>query len=264
MFKRSTLTALAALMLFAGTKIASAADLAPPPPPAPEIRPSVTDWSGPYLGGVIGGTCMDTSMDFHTWDNDFGVNRWTGPLVMNGCGLSGGIVGGYNFQMDSIVFGLEGDFIWGSRTGEHTDVAWSATPPTIQRDVYEIDWMASIRPRIGWLMSANTMLYVTGGVSWLRGTLKDTGSLSGTSTSFSETHLGYVVGGGIEHALTENIHLRAEYLYSSYEDKIYGTFCATCANDGDSSTVSVNVREDLDNIHTFRLGVTWNFPVAQW
>ncbi len=268
MKKKISLTSLAALALFAATTAAGAADLAPPPPPpAPEIRPSVTDWTGPYVGGVFGGTCMETHADYITYgytdangngQYDPGERNTTPsevlPTDMNGCGYGGGFVAGYNYQMDTIVFGLEGEWTWGSYTGRHVAHYYDQFGNRhTQFDHYDIDWQANIRLRVGYLLSENTLAYLTGGFSWLRGTLKD----MTTGTSFSETHPGYVIGGGIEHAITENIHLRGEYLFSSYKDKTYGRYCDTC-------DIAVDVREKMDSFHTFRVGITWNFPVAQW
>ena len=248
MKKHASVLALALMMsAFAGS-MAQAADLAPPPPP--QIRPAVSDWTGPYAGAVAGGVCMDTMTTLYqdlgkngTIDNTFS------DLPLNGCGWTGGLVAGFNYQLDNVVLGLEGDWTWGGKTGEHTDVI---APGNIERDHFKIKWQASLRARLGFLTTDKTLLYVTGGVGWLRGKAYET---SPDTVSDQNTHTGYVIGGGIEHALTENLHLRAEYLYSSYKAKSYHLVGAVDAAD---------VKVDMDNFHTFRLGVTWNFPVSQW
>ena len=254
MNKRTSLLALAAIMTAFAGKAALAADLAPPPPPppAPEIRASVSDWTGPYLGAVLGGTCMDTEWDFQQdTDRDGTIDVVTPDLPMNGCGLSGGVLAGFNYQIDNVVLGVEGDWTWGSKTGKHTDIITGG----VERDHYKIKWQNSLRARVGLLATQNTLFYVTGGVSWLRGRVKET---TPVEISDTRTHLGYVLGGGIEHALTENIHLRAEYLYSSFKKKTYGPF----TDPGPYPTASAKI--GLDDVHTFRAGVTWNFPVSTW
>ncbi len=252
MNKRTSLITLAAIM-FAGTA-AQAADLAPPPPPAPEIRPAATDWTGPYLGAVLGGTCMDTEYDLllDTAPKDGNIDTIERDLPLNGCGLQGGLLAGFNFQVDNMVFGLEGDWTWGSKTGKHADY-YAGVP---ERGHYKIKWQTTLRARLGVLATDKTLFYLTGGFSWLRGMVKQT---QPATYKFSRTHFGYTVGGGIEHAITENVHLRAEYLYSTYNDKTYGRFVNSSAMEPD-----VDVDLDLDNIHTFRAGVTWNFPVSTW
>ena len=268
MNKRTSLLALAAIMTALAGNAALAADLAPPPPPAPEIRPSVSDWSGPYLGAVLGGTCMETRAHATTYgytDNngnriyDAGDTRNGSPSEilsqdLNGCGFTGGVMAGYNLQVEDIVFGVEGDWTWGGKTAEHIAHHYDKSGNRYsQEDHYNIDWMASLRLRAGLLATDKTLLYVTGGIGWLRGEAEDVNS----GASFKETHVGYILGGGVEHALTENIHLRGEYLFSSYNRKKYGTFCTAC-------DVAVDVEPKMSQFHTFRMGVNWNFPISQW
>jgi len=244
MYKRISLAALAAFMTSATAATAMAADLAPPPPPAPapQIRSSINDWTGPYLGGVIGGTCMDG-----TYDRTTSGGASSDP-DLRGCGFDGGFVGGYNYQIGQMLFGAEGDFTFGGKTGKNI---------SMQDNLY-VDWKSSLRGRLGYISNDDTLFYFTGGVAWLHAKWKDTG----TNQSVKNTHTGFVIGGGIEHAMTENIHLRAEYLYSNYNDKDYTFNCSSCGVGGGAGTVTGTT--DLGNVHTFRLGVTWNFPVSSW
>ena len=267
MKKRTSLLALAAIMTASTATAAMAADLAPPPPPAPEIRPSVADWTGPYIGVVGGGTCMETRDVYRTYsftDNngngtyDPGIDtRDTAPsdelhFDMNGCGFTGGIVGGFNYQVDSFLFGIEGDWVWGGRTGDHD--AYTFVPTTRrEQDAYDIDWMTSLRIRTGILTTDSTLLYLTGGPAWIRGEMKDVNS----GVGFKNTHFGWTIGGGVEHALTESIHLRAEYLFASFKRKDYGRFCTTC-------DIAVDIDKGMNQFHTFRAGVTWNFGISDW
>jgi len=254
MKKRTSLLALAAIMTASAATAAMAADLAPPPPPAPEIRPSVADWTGPYLGAVLGGTCMDTEWDLlqDTPVKDGIIDTVTPDLSMNGCGLSGGLVAGFNLQIDNVLLGLEGDWVWGGRTGDHD--AYTFVPTTRrERDAYDIDWMTSVRIRTGILTTDSTLLYLTGGPAWIRGEMKDVNSGAG----FKNTHFGWTIGGGVEHALTDSIHLRAEYLFASFKRKDYGRFCTTC-------DIAVDIDKGMNQFHTFRAGVTWNFGLSNW
>jgi len=256
MKKHASVLALALMMsAFAGS-MAQAADLAPPPPP--QIRPAVSDWTGPYLGAVLGGTCKEGDMYWHRdTDRNGSIDQVLGGFPVNGCGAIGGVVGGFNYQMDNIVFGVEGDWQWGGKTGEYASIN-DTTNPTAgnEEDYFKIKWEASLRARLGFLTTDKTLLYATGGISWMRGEL---GTTAPGKAAFRETHTGYIIGGGIEHALTENIHVRAEYLFSSYKSKFYGTFCSAASCSG----VPTDVKYGPDQ-HTFRLGVTWNFPVSQW
>ncbi len=239
MCKRISLLALATVMTSIAAASAGAADLAPPPPPAPEIRPSVTDWTGPYIGGVLGGICMDG-----TYDRSTSGGASSDP-DLRGCGLQGGVMAGFNYQFNNIVVGLEGDFVAGGKTGKNISM----------QDALYVNWMSTLRPRAGFVANDNTLLYVTGGVAWLKAKWKDTG----VGESKTNLHTGYVVGGGIEHAVTTNIHVRAEYLYANFNEKDYTFNCATCGAGGGAGTVTGST--DLGDVHTFRIGVRWNLPV---
>ncbi len=263
--KHVSIAALALLATAAIAPTASAADLAPPPPPppAPEIRPTMTDWTGPYLGAVAGGTCMEADTTITVHDNTGrGTDTTTDP-ALNGCGFSGGFVYGFNYQLDQAVIGIEGDFVWGSdKVGEHYD--YTAAGDRIGEN-YNIDWMTTVRARAGWLMNNDTLAYVTGGVAWTRAGLEDIL----TGQEITKTNTGFVVGGGLEHAFTENLHLRAEYLFYGFKDKNYGPYTCPAGSgcdpngDGDDGA-TVNASTNIKAIHSFRVGVTWNFPVSTW
>ncbi len=272
MKKTISLLALAAVASAAAAASASAADLAPPPPPAPapEIRSSIADWTGPYVGAVVGGTCMDTDFSTTTtYQVSDAANGEVNPAptssdpALNGCGVSGGFVYGFNYQFDRAVVGLEGDFTWGGRTGDHHDTTSAGDKIG---EYYNVKWQTSVRARVGWLSNDDTLFYITGGPSWMRGEMEDI--LTGQKDA--NTHFGYVIGGGIEHAVTENIHLRAEYLFSAYKAKTYGPYtCNECVTDvanGDTTNESstTTAREEMNAFHTFRVGLTWNFPVSTW
>jgi len=71
----------------------------------------------------------------------------------------------------------------------------------------------STRGRLGVAFNDNrTMLYGTGGVAWA-----DIDYSSGVG-SYSKTHFGWVIGGGLEHMLSQNLSARVEYLYYDFND----------------------------------------------
>jgi outer membrane immunogenic protein len=161
---------------------------------------------------------------------------------LNGCGFVGGVLGGWNYQISDFVIGVEGDIMWGGDNAtNHLDAV-----------EYEIDMLSTVRGRLGWLSHSNTLIYGTGGVGWLKGTmdaLVGPFSLPGSDT---RTHFGFVVGGGIEHAFTENLHGRIEYLYGSFNDKDYDLSVTTC---GTPCIADL----DFEHLHVVRASLTWNF-----
>ena len=98
-------TGVALLALLTTPMAASAADLSPAPvyTKAPMMAP-VFSWTGFYIGGNLGGAWANTTIT----DSLFGLNFSNGN---NGVFVGGGQVG-FNYQVSSVVFGVEGDFDW--------------------------------------------------------------------------------------------------------------------------------------------------------
>jgi len=182
--------AFAALAVWAGT--AAAADLSRGPAPAPyykapELVP-VYNWSGFYIG-INGGGGWGTS----TWT--------TGGSFNTSGGLIGGTVG-YNYQMNQVVLGVEGDIDWANISGTRTAAGVCAFGCTTKDS-----WLATVRGRVGYAAD-RFMPYLTGGLAL--GDIK--ASLPGF-TGGSTTNAGWTIGGGIEFAIVGHWTAKAEYLY---------------------------------------------------
>jgi outer membrane immunogenic protein len=181
--------AFAALAAWAGT--AAAADLGRPAPApyykAPAYAP-VYSWSGFYIG-VNGGGGWGTS----NWSS-------TGSFDTSG-GLVGGTVG-YNYQMNQVVLGVEGDMDWANISGSATAPGVCAFGCTTKDS-----WLATVRGRVGY--AADRFLpYVTGGLAL--GDIK--ASLPGFAGG-NTTNAGWTIGGGIEAAIVGHWTAKVEYLY---------------------------------------------------
>src|SRR5262245_28225232 len=94
-----------------------------------------------------------------------------------GNGVVGGVQLGYNWQSQRIVYGVEGD------------VSLS--------DANAIDWLASLRGRVGYLIQPRILLYGTAGLGLVNGGTTDTG---------------FVYGLGVEGKITRSMSARVEYL----------------------------------------------------
>jgi|JI10StandDraft_1071094.scaffolds.fasta_scaffold64993_2 outer membrane immunogenic protein len=210
---------------------ALAADLdAPPPPPVEELRPASYDWTGFYVGGWVGATCIDGELT----DNGAPAD-WE----MSGCGWKGGVLGGYNHQFDQWVVGLEGD--WGM-TGD------VATNEEAGGDfAFSMDHIATFRSRWG-IAFDDTLLFATGGVAWARGNLD--GIIAGDPNNMKSDHWGWTVGGGMEHAVTDQLRIKLDYLYTQFSgDHNVSTSCVAVCD------VTIH---DFDD-HEVRLGAIWAF-----
>jgi len=221
---------LLALALFAAVFVPSAAtfaaDLDVPPPPVEELRPASYDWSGFYVGGWVGATCIDGELT----DNG-GPTDWE----MSGCGWKGGLLGGYNYQFDQWVVGLEGD--WGMTS----DIA---TNEEAGGDfAFAMDHIVTFRGRWG-VAFDETLLFATGGLAWAKADLD--AIIAATPDHIKGNHWGWTLGGGIEHALTDQFRIKLDYLFTRFSGDSYVDGCCD---------VTVH---DFDD-HEVRLGAIWAF-----
>src|SRR6516165_1161793 len=136
-----------ALIMFAGSSAALAADFgapplpvyaapppppvygAPPPPPVYPIYP-IFSWSGIYVGINGGGA--------------FGNSNWTDPVeaATGNFSLSGGLFGGTvgaNYQTGPWVFGIEGDWDWTNLSGTTFNTSCAFVGCTTQSN-----WLATV------------------------------------------------------------------------------------------------------------------------
>lgn len=140
-------------------------------------------WTGLYLGANVGyGTAADTN-----------------PKVN---GVVGGIHGGYNWQFNQIVAGIEGDYSFSGM-----NAATSIAGTTFDMDVDSI-W--SIRARLGFLATSNLMIFGTVGYGGFEANVTATGATIGSASTRAN---GLVAGGGLEYAFTRNIVGRLEGLH---------------------------------------------------
>jgi outer membrane immunogenic protein len=187
------------------------------PPAAPMFN-----WSGFYLGGDLGGAWTSNTGAWLPLPSPaaFSVNPISGRN--GGSALFGGIHAGYNWQIAPVwVTGLEGDLSW-SRAGSSFTQVWTnfgtttPFPGDFTTMSSKLDWVSSIRGRVGYLLTPALMAYASGGAAWARIAYAATATNPGVylaTTAFSSTQLGFVVGGGLEWAATDHWILRAEYLY---------------------------------------------------
>jgi outer membrane immunogenic protein len=83
-----------------------------------------------------------------------------------------------------------------------------------------VNWIASARARVGYLITPSLMAYATGGAAWAKldysGVSTNNGNGYLATFNSSSTQAGYVAGGGVEWMVTDNWTVRAEYLYYQF------------------------------------------------
>jgi outer membrane immunogenic protein len=161
-------------------------------------------------------------------DQPYYPSIWQGLYggVNLGWGWSGdadGVVGGgqigYNWQSNQFVYGLEADI-------SAADIGVSETlvvPGAVLKASGSIDWLATIRGRVGVLVQPNLLLYGTAGLAIVSAEAHGSVNAFGfgqISASERDTETGFVYGVGLENKLTERMSARLEYLGFSQPDRI--------------------------------------------
>lgn len=186
------------------TTAAQAADLGWNSGASPVYSPTpASGWSGFYAGVNAG----------YAWGTLIRQPAGGGAQTQNN--TSGGQIGaqaGYNMDMGGFVVGGEADLQWSS-------IAHTEDLPGIGSFKAGIDFYGTIRGRAG-MSFGQVMPFVTAGVAAGRGTASVTNGV-GVTTSQSATHMGWTVGAGLEAQATENISIKAEYLYVDLGTQTY-------------------------------------------
>jgi outer membrane immunogenic protein len=231
-------TAIAAIALI-GTP-ALAADLArkmpvkaPPPPPAP-----VFSWTGFYAGVELGAKWADTTWTTTSLSSGggfFPVDA-SSPRNYDPSGFRWGGYVGYHWQVFSQwLWGVEADWAGANKTDTAAGIPGCTigcpSPPGPGADTSSVKmgWDASVRARLGYLVTPDILAYATGGIAWQRVEASATCQHSGpdplcfalagdpfaTGTN-SKILTGWTVGGGLEYRIYGNWLLRGEYRYSNF------------------------------------------------
>lgn len=180
--------------------------------------PAIT-WTGFYFGANLGVAFADNDASIEYGDSEGPIetinfegddNTWLAGLHV-----------GYNWQKPGgWVFGIEGDVSFAD----------------------DIDYLATIRGRLGYAMDS-TLFYVTGGGAFI-------GFDDGFGDSQSET--GWVVGLGLEHKLRPNVSIGLESLYYNFGDGEDFTI-----EDGEGEYA--RFRSDDADFWTIRARLTYHF-----
>ena len=148
-----------------------------------------------------------------------------------GGGFGGGQVG-YNYQINSIVLGIESD-IQGAGISDTRTCLLSCVGGTSAVIDQKLKWFGTTRARLGWA-TGPVLTYVTAGAAYGETETGVTTTLGGTTSSSitSATKSGWTWGTGVEAALGGNWTAKAEYLYvdlgsSAASNVIPAAFAAT-------------------------------------
>ena len=228
-----------------GVVPAIAADLGRPAPvyKTPPVVTAAYDWTGFYAGANIGyGWAVDSMV--LTSDPTLVAPGFITQLANTAISKPAGVVGGgqfgYNWQMGNALLGVEGDISGASLSSTTPAFGDVEVGSFVFRHFVHshesMDWLATVRGRLGFLPTQQFLLYGTGGLAV--GQVKTDSSLTNTvpnnvpaciaanfarnlkppevlcmGSSDSANRVGWTVGAGAEYALGGNWSLKAEYLY---------------------------------------------------
>ena len=170
---------------------------------APAMAQDNATFTGPRVEVLAG---YDQSRAGSDQDNDF--NEDDDQSID---GIAYGVGVGYDFAMNNVVLGLEGELTDSSAKydfdeGDGENLGFSSRLDT-GRDLY-------VGARVGFLASPNALIYAKGGYTNARYNV-----LARDGETELETNIdtdGFRIGAGAEYAMTPNTFFKLEYRYSNY------------------------------------------------
>jgi opacity protein-like surface antigen len=206
------------------------------PVKAPLAGPIPVNWTGFYLGAHVG-----TLFARSEWTNLDGVVGPGGQVSPEAAGFLGGGQVGYNFQVGSWVFGIEGD-----GSGSTANGAKSCPNGFFATCHANIEWTATLAGRLGYSWD-RTLFYAKGGAAFTEATFEGSSNVTGlTFATVTDNRVGWMAGAGFEYALTSNWSAKAEYNYMDF-----GTRNLTFSN-GEFADIRLEV-------HAVKVGVNYRF-----
>jgi len=197
----------------------------PPPPSCPT-------WTGFYIGGFAGYkfSVVDTDLNLDgAWED---IPEIAGTLESNSPDLDnsgaelGGLIG-FNYQWHNWVFGAEaaGGYLW-ARDSEVDNISISDFDDYSLSSSFKTHYLVTVAPRIGYAF-CRWLPYVTGGLAFgdldysqrlVNLTLRELNESFRDRGSESDTNIGWMVGGGLEYAMTSHWHVRGQYQFIDLGD----------------------------------------------
>ena len=263
---------LAALILLGFGSAASAADL---PMKAAPLAPLPPSWTGFYIGANGGWGWANSNTTATTFESLVPpINLIPNQnFSQSANGAVFGVHLGYNWQVGPTwLVGVEGDFD-GASINKSTTLVFpdplggsggAATDGFMQHT--QIQWLASIRGRLGWTAGPN-LFYVTGGGAWEqvnRNFLISTDTMANvfstsTAGSFNTTRSGWVAGLGYERMIAPNWIVRGEYLHYGFGNGATNSVTVTCTVLGAGGSCGQNITNSNNRVDVVRVGLSYKF-----
>lgn len=242
-------------------------------PVAPMIAPVFT-WTG-FYAGVNGGygfgasklknvtVSRDAYNGLPAWSTkEDSFAKWTDKRSDS---FVGGAKIGYNYQMGSVVLGIEADINYANLAAKRSGVnaereflpGWRSGNSLMAKST--LNWFGTVRPRIGFVATERMMVFATAGLAYgnVRSAAQYADTLNGAVDDNwvgkqNKIRAGWTVGAGAEYALTDNVVLKGEYSYIDLGSSTIKTYV------GDKKVLYVTGKDDL-GFHVVRAGLNYKF-----
>jgi outer membrane immunogenic protein len=164
-----------------------------------------SSWRGFYLGAHIGTGEVDVNGSYLAGDVEFGLEP-TDPFF--------GVQAGYNWQIDQIVIGIEGDVSlaeWDDEKGPNANDQFISA---------DLDWLITLRGRVGYAID-QLLVFATAGAAWANGEF--TGKedfIADRESNKNFEDIGLVAGGGMEWAWNDRWSVKLEGLWINFDESV--------------------------------------------
>lgn len=217
-------------------------------------------WPGLYLGANLGYGTNPADAYFIAQSSTallFQNKGYTAKgLNIQDAGFLGGGQIGYNWQMNSIILGVDADLDYANISSANAATSSDTITTTINKN---IQWLATIRGRLGKLASDSMLVYLTTGPAFGSAIINFDQRVAGSPCPTSwcvvanktQTKVGWTGGAGLEYAVSKGISFKAEYLY------VYlGNIATNAAGNSILGAVNYNIKSSFNN-NVVRLGVNY-------
>lgn len=207
-------------------------------PPVEQFEPELVTWSTCYVGLPISYTTGDTP-------SEFPLSDYSSPLD----GFPIGIQAGCDVKFDEsspLLVGIVVDVFANGPSG--ISPAFPVAPGITATSESNIPLFGTLRARAG-ITADSTLFYLTAGlaVASVENTVA-TSTFPGGET-VSNTHVGWVAGGGIEHKFDDNWSVFGEYAYYDLGQQSY-TY---------APPLTVGTLDLSPTFHQVKVGINYRF-----
>jgi len=272
---RGAVLASATLSAIAIAGFAQAADVKAAPAYKAPAAIAPMSWTGFYTGLGLGSRTTRTDVTTTSAivnGAPLDLPSLASSLPFDGTAFRASPYLGFNWQIaPRWVVGAEGDFGFARQTTTRSGFESSPAVGSLFSDTNDgfetkTTWDASLRGRLGFLLTPATMGYATGGIAWQHysvssacvGSICSIFQFAPAAVTGTATNAGWTLGGGLETALWGHWLARAEYRYADF-----GTSAFTISRSNTFGVGPDNFDTKL-RTHTATFGLAYKFgnPVA--